>query len=95
MYYNTTHLKGEALKKERKNTESQEAIILNFFKEMGSSPYSPCDVHWAVLPNVPITSIRRAITNLTLKGFLEKTSVRKKGVYGKLVYCWKLKEGAI
>ena len=42
--------------------------------------------------NVPITSIRRAITNLESEGLLHKTDIQKPGVYGKLNYCWVYKE---
>ena len=38
--------------------------------------------------NVPLTSIRRAITNLETEGLLEKTNIQKPGVYGKKNHCW-------
>ena len=38
--------------------------------------------------NVPLTSIRRAITNLESEGLLKKTDIQKPGVYGKMNYCW-------
>ena len=38
----------------------------------------------------PITSIRRAITDLTNEGKLVKTNSLKKGNYGKKCHCWKL-----
>tara|TARA_R110002020_G_scaffold443766_1_gene655058 strand:- start:42715 stop:42900 length:186 start_codon:yes stop_codon:yes gene_type:complete len=39
----------------------------------------------------PITSIRRAITELTSKGKLTKLDRMKKGEYGKNCHCWQLK----
>ena len=41
--------------------------------------------------NAPITSVRRAITDLTTEDKLIKTDIMKKGIYGKEVHCWKLK----
>ena len=40
---------------------------------------------------VPITSVRRAMTDLTTEGWLTKTDIMKKGRYGKEVHCWKAK----
>ena len=54
---------------------------------------TPFDVETALYSNtmVPITSIRRAITNLTNDEKLVKTDNQKTGPYGKPSYCWKLK----
>ena len=41
--------------------------------------------------DAPITSVRRAITDLTTEDRLIKTDIMKKGKYGKEVHCWKLK----
>ncbi len=38
---------------------------------------------------IPITSVRRAITNLTNSRFLTKTSKSRKGALGKKEYIWK------
>jgi hypothetical protein len=54
------------------------------------------DFHWNTTMSetrdiVPITSIRRAMTNLTDAGFLEKTDHKRKGPKGKAEYIWKVK----
>ena len=38
----------------------------------------------------PITSIRRAITTLTKRGYLIKSDEMKKGLYGVSEYVWRL-----
>ena len=40
--------------------------------------------------NCPITSVRRAMTNLTKAGLLEKTGDKVLGEYGVMVNTWKL-----
>jgi hypothetical protein len=38
----------------------------------------------------PLTSVRRSITVLTARGFLEKTNVKGMGIYGRPEYHWKI-----
>jgi len=89
-YYNTNELEGEALKKANQNTAGQEAIVLEFFERLPSMRFSPERIHKAVLPHVPLTSVRRAITNLTKKGLLRKTKQMTLGDYGTQVHTWQL-----
>lgn len=93
-YFNTNNEVGPVLEESRKNTEEQEKIILNFFRDNAENVYSP-DMIWANLFSspVPLTSIRRAITNLTNEGYLEKTTVMVMGSYGKRCHTWILKKG--
>ena len=37
-----------------------------------------------------ITSVHRCITDLTKEGHLEKTTRKRKGIYGRPEYIWKL-----
>lgn len=39
-----------------------------------------------------LESIRRAITTLTKAGALVKTGAKRKGVYGRMEFCWTLPE---
>jgi len=94
-YYNTNNEEGSALSRSRENTQNQEELILAIFnKEERLSPDEVLDVcneeH-----NYPITSVRRAMTNLTNKGLLIKTNIFKKGKYGKKTHTWKLSNGEI
>ena len=90
MFYNTTHLTGEELKRERKNAETQEQKIFKFFEEF-DYPYTACQV-WdlCMKKQVPLTSVRRAITNLNMQGLLRKSPTKAIGIYGKKAYLWRL-----
>jgi hypothetical protein len=90
-YYNTTNLIGQDLLKEIENAKTQEDKILLFFKKYPLQYFSPSEIFSSVFNyNVPLTSVRRAITNLTNSGKLIKTDKKKQGSYGKPNFCWKL-----
>ena len=91
-YYNTTNLSGKDLSRSIEQANKQEEIVMAIFRSK-NKPLSPVDVHKVYcthLPQVPITSIRRAITNLTDQGKLIKTDLTGMGEYGKINYKWKL-----
>jgi predicted HTH transcriptional regulator len=88
-FYNTTSLEGKDLVEAIANAESQEHIILELFKRTGR--LSPSEVCRLLDYKYPITSVRRAISNLTRDGYLEKTDKKKKGFYGRLEYVWEIK----
>lgn len=91
MYFNTTNTKGEQLKLEWGNSNKQEGEILNFFFQHPTNIFTPFEIQREVFGSrVPITSVRRAITNLTHRERLVKTNILKQGEYGKPNYCWKL-----
>jgi|TARA_R100000734_G_C3301793_1_gene92380 predicted ArsR family transcriptional regulator len=88
MYYNTTNETGEDLKESHKKAESQQEKILDIFKT--SKEASPSQVMLALPVGTLITSVRRCITDLTKEGHLEKTTRKRKGIYGRPEYIWKL-----
>jgi hypothetical protein len=92
-YYNTNKIEGKALAEARQRNLSQEDKILFFFQMYPDRDFSPHAVQSYVMPNAPLTSTRRAITNLTIKGYLEKNTTAKRimGPYGTLVHTWRLK----
>ena len=67
----------------------QENYILDFFKRK-QEPMSPSMVHKACDNSWPLTSVRRAITNLSTDGDLIKTNETVIGIYGKPEHLWKL-----
>jgi len=70
---------------------SQEEIILSYFKAHPDLHLAPHEVHRAAfLHFVPLTSVRRAITNLAKDGFLAKTCLTTPGLYYRPVHCWAL-----
>jgi len=93
MYYNTTNQRGETLQQSRTKTETQEDKVLQIFNLVPDRPMGP-NIVMRMYNNhfisTPITSIRRAITNLTIKGSLVKHDVMEMGGYGKMEHTWKL-----
>lgn len=90
-YYNTNDMNGEPLRKARGQTVRQEDAVLEYFRKHPDLLLTPEDIQRRVLSPAPLTSARRAITNLTKEGALLKTTAQRKGKYGKPVYCWRLK----
>lgn len=90
-YYNTTDLEGERLQKRIEQAESQEEMISELFEMHPDKKFTPYDV-WKIVfsKNVPITSVRRAMTNLTDEEVLVKTGEQREGPYGQPNYCWQL-----
>ena len=93
MYYNTNDEAGETLQRSRGTTTNQEFMILAIFESYPNEGLTPFDIEDFVRDQEvswPITSIRRAITDLTNAGKLSKTETKKLGRYGKNVHTWKL-----
>ncbi len=91
-YYNTTNEKGEFLNELWKKASKQEDFVKSLFTEYGNLTASDT---WKLFPNnpgyqTPITSVRRAITDLSNQGFLIKTEKKKIGLYGKPEYYYRL-----
>ena len=89
-YYNTNAESGARLGVSERKALSQEAVIERFFRLRPRGRYGPADVQDMVLSRCPITSIRRAITNLTTRGILIKTDHKHRGKYGKQEHTWQL-----
>lgn len=94
MFYQTIPLTSAELKKAVRDAKKQEEAIYTLFEKSGGC-YSPSQVTqlmeragrvW------PITSVRRAMTDLTDAGKLEKTEETVRGQWGKPEYKWKLKK---
>lgn len=87
-FYNTTNEPQDRRVVLNHLAEKQEDVIYEFYRMFGKA--SPSFVHSNCLKNAPLTSIRRAITNLTSQGKLVKTDVKVKGSYGRMEYVWRL-----
>ena len=92
VYYNTNAEEGSVLEASEKQADSQEDTILKYFQAHPTCLYSPSWFQKVLMPQTPITSIRRAITNLANAGHLVKTSYMVKGLYHKKEHAWQLKE---
>jgi|TARA_R100001530_G_scaffold58440_3_gene42457 hypothetical protein len=94
-YYNTNKETGESLKKSWEQARSQEEVILRFFEHYPYRSFTPFEVQEEIRilqgKEWPITSVRRAMTDLTNDDRLIKVnSVMKAGKYGKPNHMWRL-----
>ena len=96
IYFNTNGEEGEYLMSSRERCAEQEGIVLSLFRRLRALSPSECWRQWhnTYGQAPPLTSVRRAITNLTSYGHLEKTSARTTGMYGKKEYVWKYRQPA-
>jgi predicted HTH transcriptional regulator len=84
-YFNTTNESGKQLEifeQTAKNQEEQILELMKLYKKL-----SPSDVN-KYFTNYPLTSVRRALTNLSNQGKLIKTNEKKLGIYGREEYIW-------
>jgi len=89
-YYNTNSEVGLELRTSKEKSFLQQNRILSYFQTFPQDTFTPEEVWQAVFdPYVPLTSVRRAITNLTEVGKLVKTDVFKVSSFGKRCHCWK------
>jgi|SRR5580698_2987621 hypothetical protein len=87
-YHNTNNLAGAELHKADQCAKGQESDILAFFRARPGMYLTPEDASAALSARTPLTSVRRAISNLTEKGYLRKTTAMRKGKYGKAIHHW-------
>jgi hypothetical protein len=93
-FFNSINLSGADLKRETARAATQEKLILNIFKANPEKKLSPSQIHeiftrkYQLYP--PITSIRRAMTNLSGGMGLQKTDEMIKGLYNLPEHTWKL-----
>ena len=96
-YYNTLNESISVVKESKEKAKKQKDQIFAIFRHT-LRPMTPAEIwegYGYKSANVPLTSIRRAITNLGSEGLLEKTDIQKPGVYGKKNHCWIYKEKII
>lgn len=91
-FINTINLSGDELKKHEMRAETQTRKILEFFRLHSYESFTPWEVMERMnLTNVPITSIRRALSDLTYMGYLVRTDEKRMGKYGEMNFTWKLR----
>ena len=96
-YYNTINESTDDYKKSETKAKKQKDQIFAIYRHT-LRPMTPAEIwdgYGFKNNNTPLTSIRRAITNLESEGLLEKTDIQKPGIYGKMNYCWIYKEKVI
>lgn len=87
-YYNTTNETGSDLARYRAKAGSQEEQILDWFEKHPTSSAAPS--YFTRKIAAPITSIRRAMTDLTKSGALQMTNVKIVGPWGRSEHTWRL-----
>lgn len=91
-FYNTINLHGRELSEAQQKALTQEQRILRFairFHGQDSS-FAPSAIQASVFEGegVPITSVRRAMTDLTARGDLVKSCATIMGTYGRPEHLW-------
>ena len=95
MYYNTTKSRGRILQKFEKAVETQEEKVMLIFKASLKGLTASEVFRQYPDERVPLTSIRRAITNLMNERKLVKTEIQKQGMYDKPEYVYQIYTGQI
>ena len=92
-YHDTTNISEELLARYEGKAAKQDEIVLSILKSNWPASLSPTQVHALYKamghPDCPITSIRRAMSNLTNANLIHKTSVTVDGPYGRAEHTWK------
>lgn len=82
MFHNTLFLLPGDHREEEKKNIGQNEKVLKFFQDSPNQDFTPTEVFVLFGQQYPITSIRRAITDLTKAGDLEIVDgVRRQGLY--------------
>ena len=87
MFYNTINEVTNTLVASNNTSRTQEKVILDCFKS-AQEPLSPSMVHFLTKLKCPITSIRRAMSDLSKDGKLVKLEQFTIGKFGKREHLW-------
>jgi len=93
MYHVTTNLTDAQRDLFTEAAAKQEDRVLAFFHANPAQAFGPSDV-WKALFNesVPLTSVRRCVTELATAGHLVKiNNATKQGVFGRPEHLWRIK----
>lgn len=91
-YHNTTAEDMQLTIYYESKARQQEHAVMSLMQIMIWA--SPSKIHELLIargtlkPNTPLTSTRRAITNLTARGYLKKTDEKVIGSYGRRECIW-------
>ena len=97
MYYNTTNEISLNLKNNIRKAKKQNEIVLAMFQKNFNYEYTPETMEFdlkdqkLIHEKTPLTSIRRAFTDLKNEGYIVKTKNKHIGNFGRFSYRWKLK----
>jgi hypothetical protein len=95
MYYNTTKSKGRTLANFQQSAKNQDEKVMLIYKASMKGLTASEVFRQYPDKRVPLTSIRRAITNLMNDKRLVKTEIQKPGMYDKPEYVYQIYTGQI
>ena len=90
-YYNTTGQKGSNLKKDSMKALSQQVLIKIFMKANSDISFTPFEIQESFKKDGfmwPITSVRRALSDLTDRNIITKSKNTVIAKYGRPNYKW-------
>jgi len=90
-YHNTNKESGEVLLSSEEKAKTQEQVVYEFMEKWYNTEFTAEDISREVIINAPLTSCRRALTNLMNEGKIFKTNNTKDGMYGKKIFTYKYK----
>lgn len=86
--YKVQHFTDDQVRHLQESANRQEKDIARWFWRNPNQTIGPGQLHQQQGYTWPVTSTRRAISNLTEAGILQKTEKQSMGVYGKPEYHW-------
>jgi len=89
-YHNTIPVSDQLCLEFERKAEKQDDRVLDFFRAHPLRDFTPPEVHVAIGYPGPVSSIRRAITDLTKAGYLYKTGNMRPGEFGVSNNCWRI-----
>jgi hypothetical protein len=93
LFHQRNAMPAEDVAKGKRSATKQAIVILALFREHPASKLTPFEVHDRTGLDCPITSIRRAMTNLTKDGWLTKNvDQQRMGKYGMRNCTWSLRQ---
>jgi len=93
MFYNTNDTRQPELSLAWKRTENQKEIVKKIFNSnlQGLTAFEAWKIYESLGVTCPLTSIRRAVSDLTEEGYLIMTSDKRIGGYGSQNFIYKKK----
>jgi len=89
-YHNTTEQSQDYVREAVKNAKTQSEKVIAILKTEGRK--TPSEMAEYFSNSVPLTSVRRAISNLVFEGVVRKLDDTKIGIYGKPEHYYNLVE---
>lgn len=95
-FHNTIEATGAQLLQFARDAGTQEQRILRYFERNRDTAFTPSEICERVFQNtVPLTSVRRGMSDLTAESKLIKTDTMRDGLFGKPEHAWKLATGQL